>query len=141
MSSPAKHFADIAVGEAAQFAAVLDEQLIREFAALSGDQNPLHTDAAYAAHTPFKGVVAHGMLAGAFFSRLVGMYLPGLYSVYLSQTLLFHKAIVPGTEVIVSGTVIQKSEATRSVIMDMRVMDVKSKDVLVSGEARVRLLQ
>ena len=32
------------------------------FAGLSGDYNPLHTDAEFAAKTPFKQRIAHGML-------------------------------------------------------------------------------
>ena len=35
------------------------------FAGISGDHNPLHTDAVFAASTPFKQRIAHGMLAAS----------------------------------------------------------------------------
>jgi acyl dehydratase len=35
---------------------------INDFAKLSGDHTPLHTDEAYAATTPFRRIVAHGAL-------------------------------------------------------------------------------
>lgn len=40
------------------------------FAGLSGDYNPLHTDATFAATTPFKQRIAHGMLASAISTGL-----------------------------------------------------------------------
>lgn len=40
------------------------------FAGLSGDFNPLHTDAVFAAKTPFKQRVAHGMLISSISTGL-----------------------------------------------------------------------
>ena len=40
----------------------LTESDVVQFAALSGDWNPIHVDAVAAARTPFRGRVAHGML-------------------------------------------------------------------------------
>src|SRR5262245_28548136 len=40
------------------------------FAGLSGDFNPLHTDATFAEKTPFKQRIAHGMLAASISTGL-----------------------------------------------------------------------
>ncbi|OYW80548.1 MAG: hypothetical protein B7Z26_06300, partial [Asticcacaulis sp. 32-58-5] len=47
------------------------DAVIAAFAEVSGDHNPIHIDEAYAAASPFKGKVAHGMLAGAYISATV----------------------------------------------------------------------
>ena len=56
---------------------VVSDADIRAFAALSGDDNPVHLDDNYAARSMFKGRVAHGMLAGALISAVLGAELPG----------------------------------------------------------------
>jgi len=56
------------------------------FAALTGDWHPLHTDVEYAAQTPFKGRIAHGMLVLS-----IGLALPfrlGQYSSYLPKSFI-----------------------------------------------------
>ncbi|MEO6340239.1 MAG: MaoC family dehydratase, partial [Caulobacteraceae bacterium] len=53
------------------------------FADVSGDDNPLHLDEAYAAKTPFRSRIAHGMLAGAYISALIGARLPGPGVIYI----------------------------------------------------------
>ncbi len=133
-------FEDITVGQRAQFEVVLTPELVDAFAEVSGDMNPLHTEEAYAQSTPFKGRVAHGMLAGAFFSRLIGMCLPGKHSVYLSQSLFFRKPMRIGAEVLVSGEVLHKGESLHTLSMHMRVAEKQSGDVLADGEAIVKIL-
>ena len=47
--------------------------VIAAFASVSGDRNPVHIDADYAADTMFKERIAHGMLSGAYISAVFGM--------------------------------------------------------------------
>jgi 3-hydroxybutyryl-CoA dehydratase len=132
---------DIALHDRASFSAVIDKKVIEEFAVFSGDFNPLHTNEEYANSTQFHGRVAHGMIVGVFFSRLVGMYLPGKYSVYLSQTLHFHHPIELGVEITVDGEVVHKTDAYQTIEIRTTAIDAKTKEILVSGEAMVKLLQ
>jgi acyl dehydratase len=134
-------YADIAVGDRASFAVAITPELVRRFAEISGDMNPLHMDEQYAQGTSFGQRVAHGMLVGSFFSRLVGMHLPGKYSLYLSQSMHFHAPVLIGAEIAVSGEVIHKSDAVRTVTVHMMAEDVHSKNLLVSGDAMVKLLE
>jgi len=84
---------DLSVGQSAERVHAVTEADIVAFAAVSGDTNPLHLDEAYAAKTPFKGRIAHGMLGASYLSALLGTELPGPGAVYLSQTLRFRRPI------------------------------------------------
>ena len=84
---------DLSVGQSAERVHAVTEADIAAFAAVSGDTNPLHLDEAYAAKTPFKGRIAHGMLGASYLSAVLGTELPGPGSVYLSQSLRFRRPI------------------------------------------------
>ena len=64
-------FDEIAIGDSATIERTLSTEDIQLFAVLSGDVNPQHLDADYAAATRFHGVIAHGMLGGALISAVL----------------------------------------------------------------------
>jgi 3-hydroxybutyryl-CoA dehydratase len=86
----------IAVGDSAQRTRTITEADIQAFAAASGDENPVHTDAAYAATTRFGRPIAHGMLSASLVSAVLGNDLPGPGSIYLGQTLSFKAPVYAG---------------------------------------------
>lgn len=133
-------YEELLLGQTGEFDFVLTDKTIRDFTTLSGDESPLHTDAEYAAQTAYGRPVAHGMIAGMLFSRLVGMELPGKYAVYLSQYLRFHRPMFSGQEVVVRGVITQKSDAFRTVTIATKVFDKHSAKIFVDGEALVRVL-
>ncbi len=135
-----REFSEVFIGQEMRFDLTVTRQLVREFANLSGDYNPLHVDETFAARTLFKECVAHGMLGGAFFSRLVGMHLPGSRSLYLSQSLNFRKPIYLNTEIVVSGKVVGKSDFRNTVNMAMEIIDKQTGGTLIDGEALVKIL-
>jgi acyl dehydratase len=61
------------------------------FAKVSGDNNPLHLDAEFAATTNFKRPIIHGALASSVFSKVMGTLFPGFGSIYLSQSSEYHR--------------------------------------------------
>lgn len=137
IESPAQHtFAEIKIGAKAKFTVKIDEKMISKFAVLSGDHNPLHVDKNYAATTSFKKPICHGMLLGSFFSRLVGMHLPGKNALYFSQTLNFQAPCFAGEVISVEGEVVDKSDATRIITLKTAVYNQQG-DCLVDGTAKV----
>lgn len=90
---------ELEVGRAAERTRTVTTADVAAFAEVSGDHNPVHLDEAFAAGTPFKGVIAHGMLSAAWISAMLAGELPGPGSVYLSQSLSFRRPVRPGDEV------------------------------------------
>ncbi len=94
------YFEDLSVGQEASVSNLVTADVIGAFAVLSGDRNPVHVDAEYAATTIFKERIAHGMLSAAYISAVFGMQLPGPGAIYISQTLNFKAPVKIGDEVV-----------------------------------------
>ncbi|GAA4413398.1 MaoC family dehydratase [Nibrella viscosa] len=71
---------------------------VENFARVTGDNNPLHLDADFAAQTPFKRPIIHGMLGASIFTKVLGTEFPGYGSVYLGQTLEFLRPMFVDTD-------------------------------------------
>ena len=78
----------------------MTEADIVKFAEVSGDKNPVHLDADYAAGTMFKERIAHGMLSAAYISAVFGMKLPGPGAIYMIQSLAFKAPVKIGDTVV-----------------------------------------
>ena len=65
------YFEDLSVGQEASHSNTVTADIIRAFADVSGDRNPVHVDAEYAAGTPYGQRIAHGLLVLALMSGLV----------------------------------------------------------------------
>ena len=100
-----KFFEDLSVGDSAEMVSVVTDETIRKFAEVSGDDNPIHLDEAYAKTTQFGERIAHGMLSAAYISAVLGNRLPGPGAIYLSQSLRFRRPVKIGDSVTARVTV------------------------------------
>ena len=102
------------------------------FARVTGDNNPLHLDAEFAANTPFKRPIIHGMLGASVFTKVLGTEFPGYGSVYLGQTLEFLRPMFVDTDYEAVFTV-------RSINRDKHMADIlgELRDVL-TGKVTTR---
>lgn len=91
---------DLTTGMAEEVSNVVTEAMIEQFAAVSGDDNPIHLDEGYAQGTMFKGRIAHGMLGASFISAVIGTRLPGPGAIYMSQQLRFKAPVRIGDVVV-----------------------------------------
>jgi 3-hydroxybutyryl-CoA dehydratase len=126
---------DLSVGQSAELVRTVGEADIVAFAAVTGDNNPVHLDADYAATTSFGERIAHGMLSAGYISAVLGTTLPGPGAIYLSQTLKFKRPVRIGDAVTARATVAQIDEAKARVTL-ATVCLVNGKPVL-DGEAVV----
>lgn len=135
--SPSEYkFDEISIGDKKKFTEKIDESKLQEFAKLSGDFNPLHMNEEYARTTKFKKRVCHGMLLASFFSKLVGMHLPGKNALYFSQDLNFQSPCYLGDQITVEGEVLDKSDSTRIITIKTSIYN-QDGSCLVDGTAKV----
>ena len=126
-------FEDLAVGMEASYERAVTEADIVGFAEITGDKNPVHLDAAYAAKTLFKERIAHGMLSAGYISAVFGTRLPGPGAIYVSQSLNFRGPVKIGDTVTAHVRVRELVEGKRRAVFDCRC-SVGGKNVL-EGEA------
>lgn len=133
MTRKAYHFEDIEVGMEATLLKTVTDKDIVAFAEVTGDKNPVHLDADYAAKTPFKVRIAHGMLTAGYISAVFGMELPGPGAIYVSQTLNFKAPVRIGDKVLAKVRVAELFPAKKRVRFEC-VCSIEGKPVL-EGEA------
>jgi 3-hydroxybutyryl-CoA dehydratase len=126
---------ELSVGQSAELVRTVAEADIVAFADVTGDNNPVHLDADYAATTSFGERIAHGMLSAGYISAVLGTTLPGPGAIYLSQSLAFKRPVKIGDEVTARATVTAIDEAKARVTFATTCL-VRGKTV-VDGEAVV----
>lgn len=130
-------FDEIAVGDTASLSRTLRDEDIKLFALVSGDVNPAHLDADYAATDLFRRVIAHGMWGGGLISAVLGTELPGPGAIYLSQSLRFSGPVGLGDTITATVTVAEKRAEHGVVVFDCSCLNQKGEEV-IAGRAEVK---
>ncbi|MDE2464039.1 MAG: MaoC family dehydratase [Alphaproteobacteria bacterium] len=122
-------------GMSEQYTRTVTERDIVMFGEVSGDTNPVHFDAAFAATTPFRTRIAHGMLSASYISTILGMKMPGPGTIFLGFSCRFKAPVRVGDKVVAEVRVRDVLAEKRRVVFDCdcRVVDT----VVLEGEAVV----
>jgi 3-oxoacyl-[acyl-carrier protein] reductase len=131
-------FEQIAVGDVAELTHLITDADVDTFARLTGDENPLHLDRAFARRTSFRKPVVHGMLSASFISTIIGMRLPGPGALWTRQSLEFLGPAFIGDTIRVRARVKQVSVATRTIVLDIDITN-QHEQRLVAGEGVVKM--
>ncbi len=118
---------DVSVGMAQEFSVTVTNGMTTAFVEISDDVNPLHVDERHAKDKGFRDRVVHGMLTSAFYSTLVGVYLPGKYCLLQGIKITFHLPVFAGDQLKVRGEVTDVSGG-------LRVMTVRASITNQHGE-------
>ena len=129
----------INIGDSFSKSRLVTDELIRAFAEVSGDFNPIHLDEEFAKTTRFGRRIAHGMLSGAFISAVLGNEFSEQKIVYLSQTMRFTAPVFIGDTVTVTSTVKHIREDKGIVTLDT-ICTNQNGETLVTGESKVMIL-
>src|SRR5436190_20975836 len=131
------YFEDLTVGMSESFAKAVSSSDVVGFAELTGDRNPIHLAQHFAAKTPFKTRIAHGLYTASLISAVLGTRLPGPGAIYISQTLNFRAPVKIGDTVTVTVTVAElmpeKSRARLSCVCAV------GGETVLDGEALVKV--
>ncbi|MBS1651019.1 MAG: MaoC family dehydratase [Bacteroidetes bacterium] len=110
---------------------------VNQFAEVTGDKNPVHINADYAAKTMFKRPIMHGMLGAALFSKVFGVLFPGEGTIYLKQSLSFLKPMYVETDYEAFFTVKEVLKDKHRAVVETLIKDKTTGIVCTSGEATV----
>ncbi len=131
------YFEDLSVGMTETYAKTVKSSDVVGFAEITGDRNPIHLSEHFAAKTPFKGRIAHGLYTASLLSALIGTRLPGPGAIYVSQTLRFLAPVKIGDTVEAIVEVAELNKQRRRVKLSCRCM--AGDTVVLEGEAIVQV--
>ena len=117
----------------------ITDRVVRAFAELSGDYNPIHLDDEFASKTRFGKRIAHGMISGALISAVLGYEFKERRVVYLSQMLKFIAPVFIDDTVTATATVIDIRE-DKPIVTIETVCANQNGETVVTGEGKIMLL-
>ena len=79
----------IKVNDTYTYEVVFNQADVNIFAQITGDNNPIHLDADFAAKTVFGRPIVHGFYSASVFSMVFGTKFPGEGTIYLYQDMKF----------------------------------------------------
>lgn len=139
MNATLRPFESFRVGDRAEYTRTVTEADVVDFARVSGDDNALHLDEAFAARTRFAGRVAHGALSFGFLAasqtRLVGAGV-----IWLGASVRFTAPVRIGDTVVTETEIVE-------VVPDKQLLRVRctarGRDgaVVLEGESLVKRLK
>lgn len=126
---------DLEKGMSVSVSKTFTERDVAMYASLSTDDNPMHMNEEFAAHTRAGGRVMHGMITASLISAIVGTRLPGPGCLWMSQELRFLAPVRIG-EPVVAGARLDDIDRARQRVRLTTVCTVRDKTVL-DGSALV----
>ncbi|MBI3439404.1 MAG: MaoC family dehydratase [Proteobacteria bacterium] len=131
------YFDDLHVGMRETYSRHVTAEDVAAFAEVSGDRNPIHLSDEFAAQTPFKTRIAHGIYTASLISAVIGTRLPGPGAIYMTQSLKFLAPVRIGDTVDAIVEIRELSEKGRRAMLSCvcKVGDT----VVMEGEAMVKV--
>ena len=126
---------DISVGDFVEIKKKMTLDMVKSFASISEDFNPIHLDEKYAVNARYKRRVVHGLIAVSLFSGLFGTKMPGEGCVYKSQNIRFKRVIYIG-DVVMARVEVTHVSIKKKLITFTTCCFVNGK-VMIEGESEI----
>ena len=133
-------YEDMQVGMAAERRRVVSDELVRAYADLTEDFNPLHIDDEIAKRSRFGGRIAHGMLSAGLVSAVLGMDMPGPGALWLTQSIKFTRPVMIGDTLTTRVEVIELMPSKRRARLATTCRN-QSGELTLDGEALIQMME
>ncbi|HEY0457736.1 MAG TPA: MaoC family dehydratase [Pyrinomonadaceae bacterium] len=130
---------DLKVGDTFTIEKEVTDELVRKFADVSGDYNPIHLDEEFAATTRFGKRIAHGMLGASFISAVLGYKLNVSKIVYLSQSLKFTAPVFIG-DTVTAKAVVKDIREDKPIVTIETTCENQNGETVITGEGKIMVL-
>jgi len=118
----------------------ITEDLIKEYANVSGDLNPLHIDKEFAKTTQFGSVIAHGMLTLYPIEKILEKFFGDIWSDNGKLSIRFKGAAYPGDILTASGFIkSEKIDHNFKTIISSVSLTRQTNEIIVSGTATISI--
>lgn len=131
-------FKDLKIGKSSSFKVKITKKIFSNFLLLSKDLSKIHVNENFSRKYGFKGKVVHGMLIATFFSRLVGMNLPGKYSLLTNIEIKFNKPAYLNDTITIKGKIESLNNAYKVAIIQIKAIN-QFKSIISTAKAMVKL--
>lgn len=111
------------------------QEMVNEFAHISGDNNPIHLDPVYAATTIFKKPIMHGMIGAGAISSIIGTKMVG--SIYMSQNLSFRRPMYVDNTYVAVVTIKEINQEKHIATLTTDIIEKESGKTCLVGEATI----
>ena len=111
---------------------IITQEMVNQFAKLSGDKNPLHINKDFASKTRFKKPIVHGLFSVTSFGKVMGTKFPGSGSIHVSQNLSFKKPLYPDQKYFVCVELIRRIKDKHFGVFKTQIFDIKD-EIVVDG--------
>jgi len=126
----------LTVGQKATREVIVTAEMVRAYAEITGDYNPLHFDEEFVARTRFKRPLAQGGITTGLLHALVAMDMPGPGSVFMRQNWSFPRPVYIGDSIRAEATVKSVRERRGVAELEFTVANQQGETVL-EGAATV----
>ncbi len=130
-------FEELKMSQVEKFQVKINEGMINDFRKISGDVNPLHSDQSYAISKGYKDKVVFGMLTSSFYSKLVGVYLPGKFALLNSVNIDFLKTVYVDDLLTIEGKIIEIDDRFKSIVIKSKIL--RSNELVSRAKIRVSM--
>ncbi len=120
----------LSIGQQATRELKVTEEMVRSYAEITGDRNPLHFDEEFTARTRFQRLLAQGGITTGLLHALVAMDMPGPGSVFVRQTWSFPRPVYIGDTIRAEATVKSVRERRRMAALEFTVVNQDGEMVL-----------